>query len=313
MANRIENNSLPSNWANFYVDHLPSNFGGQMDNGYDIVDSPLNPSDWYSESGPAFDPVAFMGMFSPDEMRLFEDILALIGVAIQLDAEGGGTREVPSPETRRPEGDRRSAEQIINDSPVARDLGHQKDIKREELKKQVGDWENDPDPKKRADAAYRLVEVLEYIDNMHSADGEDRGDVAGDGDIQGITKDGDARHGTEAGMLKDFAEQGYAIFDGTHGLHTTNDSHVRSNGTNKDNFQWFMGEVGDALSFLPGISNVLRAIGESHNGPAGVFLAGLAGLGQTFLGGLEGLKDGIVSGDLDPISLVFDIYNGMTP
>ena len=31
----------------------------------------------------------------------------------------------------------------------------------------------------------------------------------GDGNIEGITKDGDARHGTEAGMVKDFAEKGY--------------------------------------------------------------------------------------------------------
>lgn len=157
---------------------------------------------------------------------------------------------MPKPTDKRPPGDTRTAEEIIDDNPVLKNLGHQKDIDREGLKKQCGDWEHDPDPAKRADAAYRVAEVLKYIDSSKSAKGLDRGPVAGDGDIQGITKSGDARHGTEAGLLKDFAKNGYGALKADHRLDTTKDSHVRENGTNKDNFEWGFEKAMKYLKFL---------------------------------------------------------------
>lgn len=56
----------------------------------------------------------------------------------------------PSSDTlfKNMDGDNRSADQIINDNPVLKNLGNQKDIKQEELKKQFGDWTaNNPDEK----------------------------------------------------------------------------------------------------------------------------------------------------------------------
>jgi hypothetical protein len=291
----------------------------------DIIDNdPLNilpdPSTFYDSNG-AFSVEAFLnGTMSAEEKALLtqifelfrQEIAAYMEYANKFPTSTGGSSDRPVPtKSGRPPGDHRSAEEIINSSPVAKNLGNQKDIKREELKKQVGDWTSDnPDPEARADAAYNLVQVLEYIDSSLSADGRDRGEEANNGDITGITKDGDARHGTEAGLLKDFAEQGYSIFDGSHCLQTTNDSHVRWDGSNKDNFQWFVGEVGKALDFLPGLGNVLQAMGESKGGVGGMFLAGLDGIAKTIEGGLGGLLNGLLSGNMDPISLMSDIYEG---
>ena len=44
----------------------------------------------------------------------------------------------------------------------------------------------------------------------------------------GITHDGDAGHGTEAGNWKDFVEKGYSALKGDHRLDKTSDSHVRA-------------------------------------------------------------------------------------
>ncbi len=159
--------------------------------------------------------------------------------------------ERPTGPTGRPPGDNRSAEQIIEGNPVLKNLGNQKDIKREELKKQCGDWtEANRDPKSRADAAYNMSKVLNYIDSNQNRNGEER-ECAGDGNIEGITSHGDARHGTEAGMLKDFAEKGYESLPQNRQLDKTNDTHVRMDGSNKDNFQWAMGEFGKILNKIP--------------------------------------------------------------
>lgn len=152
----------------------------------------------------------------------------------------GGEQDMskkPSADETRPPGDTRSAEQIVDDNPVLKDLGDQRDIHRDKLKQQCGDWENDPDPQKRADAAYRAAHVLNYIDNAKTSAGDDR---QGDGDIQGITADQDARHGTEAGMLKDFGEQGYGYLPepDVNALPTTGDDHVNANGSTQDETEW---------------------------------------------------------------------------
>ncbi|MBN8228368.1 hypothetical protein JYK02_12735 [Corallococcus macrosporus] len=222
---------------------------------------------------------------------------------------------VPSANDKRPAGDNRTAAQIVDDSPVLKKLGRQKDIKFDELCKQTG---IDPkldlkDPKQNADAVYRLTKVLEFIDSAKASTGGDRSnkvqDGKGDGNIEGITKDGDARHGTEAGMLKDFAEKGYS-FLGEHQLPTTKDTHVKADGSNKDNFQWAAGEAGKALWFLPGVSNVLTGIGNSEGGFKGVIEGAATGTLNTLKGVAEGVVGSITKGRANPASMLFGAYMG---
>ncbi|MBW4792933.1 hypothetical protein [Pseudomonas tolaasii] len=110
-------------------------------------------------------------------------------------------------EQKRPEGDERSAKQIIEDTPLLRYLGNQSNVK-DNLKKQVGDFDTD------ADAAYRASKVLEHIvyvdENGKLIDSEDTGNTS----IDGFTKDDEARHGTEAGRLQDFGKYGYSSLKG---------------------------------------------------------------------------------------------------
>ncbi len=187
--------------------------------------------------------------------------------------------------TGRPPGDNRSAEAILDENPVLKNLGNQKDIKRDRLKERFGDWTADnPDPKSRADAAYNMACVLNSVKGLNDRDGESRGDVHGNGKIEGITKDGDARHGTEAGVLKDIAENGLSALPADGNLPQTKDTHVRKDGTNKDNFQWGMGEIGRVLSNIPILKSILAPvfnnIGEART------------LGEVFSGGFKGLAEG---------------------
>lgn len=179
----------------------------------------------------------------------------------------------------RPADDTRTAEEIIDDNPVLKNLGDQKDIKRDLLKEQCGDWTSDnTDPESRADAAYNMAKVLNWIDGSNDSDGNSRG--LADGDIQGITSSGDARHGTEAGKLKDFAEQGFGVFSDDQRLDKSNDKQVRKDGSNKDNFEHFVDQVGEvfspvlqAFSFIPGLDMVGGMAGQGLNmlGSDGMF------------------------------------------
>ncbi|MDC0713979.1 hypothetical protein POL68_36270 [Stigmatella sp. ncwal1] len=224
--------------------------------------------------------------------------------------------QIPGPDDTRPEGDNRSAADIVNDTPALSKLGRQKDIKFEQLCKQTG-----VDPKldlkdsgQNPDAVYRMAKVLEYIDSSKISDGGERtGKVQGgqgDGNIEGITKDGDARHGTEAGMLKDFAEKGYDSLGTDHRLPTTSDTHVKKDGSNKDNFQWFAGEAGKNLWFIPGVSNVLTGIGESEGGALGAIKGGLGGMVNTWKGAAEGVIGSLMSGKPNPLSMALGAYTG---
>ncbi|AZI50783.1 hypothetical protein CBF16_07915 [Pantoea agglomerans] len=194
----------------------------------------------------------------------------------------------------RPPGDNRSAEQIIDENPVLKNLGNQKDIKQAELKERFGDWTDaNKDPKSRADAAYNMACVLNSIKGLNARDGSERKEISANDKIEGITKDGDARHGTEAGVLKDIAEQGLKMLPENKQLPETNDSHVRMDGTNKDNFQWGMGEFGKILSNIPILKSVaapfFNNIGEARN------------VGEVFTGGLKGLAEGGMSAARGPI------------
>src|SRR5690606_12380637 len=56
-----------------------------------------------------------------------------------------------------PEDDKRTAKEIIDKSPLLKNLGNQSQVK-DMLKERVGDFEKD------ADAAHRAVQVLEHIE-----------------------------------------------------------------------------------------------------------------------------------------------------
>lgn len=194
----------------------------------------------------------------------------------------------------RPPGDTRSADQIINNNDVLKNLGDQKDIKVSELKARFGDWTKDnKDPQSRADAAYNMAKVLNSIKALDNRNGGSRGDVHTNGKIEGITKSGDARHGTEAGVLKDIAEQGLSALPQNKRLPDTKDTHVRLDGTNKDNFQWAMGRIGNFLSHIPILKSIVAPffnnIGEART------------LGEVFSGGLKGLAQGALSLSRGPV------------
>jgi hypothetical protein len=111
---------------------------------------------------------------------------------------------------QRPSDDHRSAEQIIDDNPLLKNLGNQSGVK-DNLKKQVGDYEHD------ADAAWRAVEVMTYVENFDEGGKQIHGGSIGNGTIDGFTRDGEARHGTEAGRLQDFGKYGYESLKGIDG------------------------------------------------------------------------------------------------
>ena len=205
----------------------------------------------------------------------------------------------PELATGRPPGDTRTAEQIIEDNPILKNLGHQKDINRSLAYQQLGDWtSNNKDPQARADAAFNAARVLNYIDTSLSADGEHRGKAHGNGDLEGITRSGDARHGTPAGMWKDFTEQGYLALREHHRLDSTSDTHVRKDGTNKDNVQWAAGEAGKRTRFIPGLSNILLGIGDSEPGVIGAIKGAKAGFDKTRADGFDEALASATRGDL---------------
>ncbi|WP_136682543.1 hypothetical protein [Falsirhodobacter xinxiangensis] len=105
----------------------------------------------------------------------------------------------------RPEGDTRSAEEIINGDPLLKNLGNQSDVK-DMLKEQVGDFETD------ADAAFRASQVLKHIET-YDATGNSTGNTS-DGKINGFTKSGEAENNTEAGRLQDFGKYGFKALKG---------------------------------------------------------------------------------------------------
>ncbi|TQV84057.1 hypothetical protein FKG94_05165 [Exilibacterium tricleocarpae] len=224
-----------------------------------------------------------------------------ISIGLRYLEQGQGEAnfmERPTCPTGRPKGDNRTAEQIIEDNPVLKNLGDQKDIKREELKKQCGDWtEANPDKEDRANAAYNMAKVLNYIDTCQNREGGDRKN-SGDANIEGITSCGDARRGTEAGMLKDFAEQGYGSLPENHQLDQTKDSHVRLDGSNKDNFQWVMGEIGKVLSKIPILRSAtapfFEALGEGR-GLGDTIAKGFMGLAQNAFGAVTTVAGGPAS------------------
>lgn len=120
------------------------------------------------------------------------------------------SNHLPLPGEGRPMGDNRSAEQIIEDNPLLKNLGNQSGVK-DALHERVGDFEHD------ADAAWRAAQVLNYVENYDETGKHVDGGNVGNGRIDGFTKDGEARHGTEAGRLQDFGKYGYDNLKGLDG------------------------------------------------------------------------------------------------
>ncbi len=248
-------------------------------------------------------------------------VLPLSGTGQQAAVDGGvrpvlkqSEKDVsskPTASTGRPDGDNRSADEIIEANPILKNLGSQKDINREGAYKQLGDWTaNNKDPEARADAAYNAAKVLNYIDTSQGADGKDRSQVSGKGDLYGITKDGDARHGTPAGNWKDFTEKGYGALKDDHRLDKTNDPWVYKDGTNKSEFKGAITNIGQKLAFIPGLSNVLKGMGESQGGFFDTLGGAFKGVAQTWKNNAEGAIDSIQKGKITPNQLLFGAYMG---
>ncbi|WP_156103085.1 hypothetical protein [Erwinia sp. 9145] len=211
------------------------------------------------------------------------------------------------------DGDNRSADQIINDNPVLKNLGNQKDIKQDKLKEQFGDWTSaNPDEKSRALAAKNMSYFLNGVKGLSNREGGDRGDIHNNGKIEGLTKDGDARHGTEAAIVKDVAEQGLdKMFPKDGKLTQTNDKMVNLNGTNKSGFQGVMLTLGKIFAFFPPLSNFMTGMGKSESSNFGDMLKeGFKGYGKTLLDGLKGIVEGLKRGKINPIQLALSAYKG---
>ncbi|WP_246207785.1 hypothetical protein [Pseudomonas karstica] len=80
----------------------------------------------------------------------------------------------------------------------------------------MGDWTPDnPDFDSRADAAFSLAKVTNYVDHLN-----DRrvGNSDQNGVTDGFTYDAELRHGvaqfrSEASLIEEFGEKGYAVFE----------------------------------------------------------------------------------------------------
>ncbi|WP_439863951.1 hypothetical protein [Pseudomonas antarctica] len=144
---------------------------------------------------------------------------------------------------KRPEGDTRSAEQIIKDTPLLAQLGNQSGVK-DNLKKQVGDFEKD------ADAAYRASKVLEHVEYIDEDGKLTKGENVGNNSIDGFTKDGEARHGTEAGRLQDFGKYGYSSLRGEVVKSDLGDKQKRPDGDTRS-----AKEIIDATPLLKNLGN----------------------------------------------------------
>ncbi|MEM6052921.1 hypothetical protein AAH450_20420 [Erwinia sp. P7711] len=262
-------------------------------------------------------------------MTQLKDLLSTIGetsasAPVSTGSESTGpampknekdTSVPPSTDTlfKNMDGDNRSADQIIEQNPVLKNLGNQKDIKQEDLKKQFGDWTaNNPDEQSRALAAKNMSYFLNSVKALKNRENGDRGDVHTNGKIEGLTKSGEARHGSEAAIVKDVAEQGLdKMFPKDGKLTQTNDEMVNLNGTTKSGFQGICLKVGRALAFIPGLSNFLTGMGRSEStNPWEVLKGGVVGAAKTAFDALKGVVEGLGKGRLNPIQMLLSAYKG---
>lgn len=114
----------------------------------------------------------------------------------------------------RPAGDNRSAQEIFKDNPTLKDVLKQDGAFSSDflnqLKQQTGDWSAaNTNPESRANAAYNLAEVANYVD---AREGLKRQDASQQHDqlLQGFGQFGSVSAGSEAQLLKAFSVKGYA-------------------------------------------------------------------------------------------------------
>ena len=216
--------------------------------------------------------------------------------------------EFPLPEEGVPKGDEpiddkyknadgttKSAEQIIKDSPAAanfcKDKGDAKEIY-ENAKKNFGDWENEKDPEKAARSAIKFRQLAEFADNASSKDGADRGEEAGNGNINGFTSSMEVRNGTEGAIMADYFRKGRQFVVDEHGdginkeghLGKTNDRYVRADGSTRSDVGQVFVDIGKGISHvIPGLGNVISgaADGIDRGAQKGDF-------GAAIIGGFKG-------------------------
>lgn len=134
------------------------------------------------------------------------------GGAQRADVSGQGTApSLPTRDETRPAGDHRSAAQIFHENPILNrtlfaptrntEVQRRQDALIDNLKLKVGDFSaNNMNADARADAMYRLANVVRHIDNDPSIHGAGTG-RPGDGFLQA---------GPELDRLIAFSEQGYS-------------------------------------------------------------------------------------------------------
>ncbi|MDY7532948.1 hypothetical protein RGV33_14865 [Pseudomonas sp. Bout1] len=127
-------------------------------------------------------------------------------------AEQQQVREMHGP-AGSPAGDHRSAERIIDQSPVLKHFLKGRDHYQvgDDLKRKLGDWsEANPDPASRANAAYNLDKVLRLIDNLD--DRKLNASQSRNGIVDGFSDDGyKTRDHSEAWLLGEFSRRGYKV------------------------------------------------------------------------------------------------------
>jgi hypothetical protein len=226
----------------------------------------------------------------------------------------------------------KTADDYLNaNNGVLRKLGNQEGMK-DKLKDCYGNWDDTSrSPQDRAQSAYNASRHLGIIKHKDNREGGDRGDVVGNGKMEGCTKDGDIRDGTEMADLKNSLKDApppekagdpraweqqdkntNAVL-GNPNLKDTKDPHVRLDGTNRNNDAVNLERAGKILSFInPLLGNVLKGAGEADRERevgAGEVLKGAAGGYLNFWKNTAvGAVDAIKHGRINPLGLAVSVY-----
>jgi hypothetical protein len=213
---------------------------------------------------------------------------------------------------------------------LLKNLGNQEGMK-DKLKDRYGDWD-DPNrsPQDRAQSAYNASRHLGIIKHKSNREGGDRGDVVDNGKMEGATKDGDIRDGTEMGDLKnslkdeppveqrgdprawDTQDKNTSDVLSNPNLKDTRDPHVRLDGTNRNNDAVNLERAGRIIGFInPALGAVLRGAGEAdrdHEVGLGEVFRGAAGGYVHHLENVgKGVLDAVRTGRINPLSVAVNV------
>lgn len=206
----------------------------------------------------------------------------------------GAPNTVPRP-TDKPGDPNKKVDDYLNaNNGLLKNLGNQEGMK-DKLKERYGNWE-DPNRSEedRKQSAYNASRHVGTIKNKKDCEGGDRGDVVTNGKMEGCTKDGDIRSGTEMAALKDSLkgnpEEQQKNTDsilGNPNLPETNNSRdakaVRKNGTNRDGAEIVGRTIGEGI--LKGVSTVFGALSSV----VGNTLGRIPGIGKLLAAPAEAL------------------------